>query len=227
MAYVKKADRIENFDEINKEKAVDFSNNEKIEALEKQNAELSAKIDALMAMFASGKMQTFSEKNEEITIIHLIQCYDGLKTHIKLSNRSMDFSVIGETRVLNRTEAEEIASKYRKFFERGVIAFSSDNIEFARKFDLASCVSDGKVNRDFANYIGEIDIASLEKLYNSVGEAQKAFIIETFKRKIREGNPKYNNMAKIQLLERLTLAPGELNGAMEGVFRDLEAKNKK
>ncbi len=205
---------------------IDHVDNTDIEDLKRQNKYLEGKIETLMQMLMDAQSSNkgvapVSDKDTDITIVHLIQCFDGLKTHIELTNRKIDMSIIGETRTLTYSEAEEIASKYRKFFERGILAFDSKDADFAKRFDLTSCVSNGKVNRDFVEYVGNISVIELEKLYGGLGEAQRAFLIETFKRKIAEGDPRYKDIAKIQLLERLTLLPGELNGAMEGTLMDL------
>ena len=188
---------------------------------------LEAQIEVLTKMLASQKFeqaQTIVQvpKEEEIVVIHLLQCFEGLKTHIQLTNRTIDFETIGETRTLNRGEAEELASKYRKFFERGVLAFKDDCAGFAARFGLESFVSNGNVNRDFVNYFASLSVYDLEKLYISLGEAQKAFIIETFKRKVREGDKRFADASKIQLLERLSTVQGEMNGAMEGTLLDMK-----
>lgn len=186
---------------------------------------LKAQIELLTKMLANQKNERVADSNEDVKIVHMIQCYDGLKTHIQISNREIDMSVIGETRRLSIKEAEEVASKYRKFFETGVIAFDKSSKDFADKFDLGKFIAPDTIHKDFVEYVGKMNMGDLETFYHGLGEAQKAFLIETFKRQIYEGDARFKNMAKIQLLESLTMVKGETNGAMEGILIDSKLKN--
>ena len=58
-------------------------------------------------------------REDTVTIIHL-KDYTGtnLKTHIELSNLTIDLRSFGEERVLTRQTFEELVGRYRGFFER-------------------------------------------------------------------------------------------------------------
>ena len=59
-----------------------------------------------------------------------------------------------------------------------------------------------------------MNIYELEDIYNKLCDGLRGFIIEYFKRKIIEKDPKFNDVYKIELLNRLS------NGAMSDVILD-------
>lgn len=227
-SYVKVADRQKNeATEVKNNTQNNRNTDAEIAELKKQNEELHNKLEALIALMQTTNTPApVPERDREITLVHKLQCGDGLTTHLKLTNRNIDMHVIGETRILSISEAEEVASKYRKFFERGVIAFDKDGADFARKFDLSKYVMVDTPITDFTNYVGGLDIYSLETFFKSLSEAEQAMLIETFKHKITEGDSRFKDVSKINLLERLTTAPGELHGAMEGVLVEMNNQKK-
>jgi hypothetical protein len=92
--------------------------------------------------------------NEEITLVHLKENAPGLTTHIELSNLTIDLNAFGEERTLDRRQAEELAGKYRKFFDRGVIAFGAGSEHLAGKFGLKSVSDYSYINKDFLKKLG-------------------------------------------------------------------------
>ena len=163
--------------------------------------------------------------NDEVTLVHLIENAPGLTTHIELSNITMDLSAFGEERTLDRRQAEEISGKYRKWFEKGIIAFGANGDELASKFGLKSVNDYSYINKNFVKQLGSLSLLELENLYKKVGDGHKKFIISYFKRKIVEGDPAFKDVHKIEMLNRVS------GGAMSGTTLDLqreaevEAKN--
>ena len=155
---------------------------------------------------------------QEATLIHLVECAPGLTTHIELSNTTIDMSAFGEERILDRRQCEEIAGKYRKFFEKGIIAFGTDGEELASRFGLKSIKDYSYLykNKDFVKQLGGLKLIELENLWNKLGEGHKKFIIEYFKRKIVENNPAFKDVHKVELLNRLS------GGAMSGTTLDFQ-----
>ena len=134
----------------------------------------------------------------------------------------MDFNAFGEERLIDRRQAEELAGSYRKFFEKGIIAFGEDGEELAKKFGLKSIKDYTYVNQNFVRQLGGLSLIELENLYNKVSSGHKKFIIEYFKRKINEGDPSFKNQHKVELLNRVS------DGAMDGTLLDFkrEAESK-
>lgn len=154
--------------------------------------------------------------NEEVVLVHLKENAPGLTTHIELSNLTIDMSAFGEERTLDRRQAEELAGKYRKFFDRGVIAFGSGSEHLASKFGLKSVSDYSYVNKDFVKKLGALSLVELENLYNKLSDGHKQFVIEYFKRKILEKDPNFNNIHKIEMLNRVS------DGAMSGTTLDMK-----
>ena len=154
--------------------------------------------------------------NEEVVLVHLKENAPGLTTHIELSNLTIDMSAFGEERTLDRRQAEELAGKYRKFFDRGVIAFGSGSEHLASKFGLKSVNDYSYVNKDFVKKLGTLSLVELENLYNKLSDGHKQFVIEYFKRKILEKDPNFNDIHKIEMLNRVS------NGAMSGTTLDMK-----
>ena len=214
---------------------VEKKTNNEIAELKKTVEALTAQNEMLMKMFLESQksaapiavMESASTNslNDEVTLVHLIENAPGLTTHIELSNITMDLSAFGEERTLDRRQAEEISGKYRKWFDKGIIAFGANGDELASKFGLKSVNDYSYINKNFVKQLGSLSLLELENLYKKVGDGHKKFIISYFKRKIVEGDPAFKDVHKIEMLNRVS------GGAMSGTTLDLqreaevEAKN--
>lgn len=201
--------------------------NKEIKELREQNAALQSQIQQMQQMMLS--MQQMMATNmatagnaasaqqnsllDEVTLVHLVQRAPGLSTHMEISNLEIDMNAFGEQRTLDRRQAEELVGKYRRFFDAGIIAFGDGCEDIARRFGL-KVVKDYKLGNDFVPKLATLDVNSLEDLYMSLGTAHRAFIIEYFKRKILEKDPRFNQPQKIEMLNRVS------GGAMSGVTLD-------
>ena len=185
-------------------------------------AELKAQIAMLMSMMANNRNGSPEEKNsllDEVTVVHLVERAPGLTTHIELKTTTLDMAKFGEQRTLDRRQAEELAGKYRSFFEKGIISFGAGNEEFAERCGLKTVKSYKYMTPDFVDKLGTLEVKDLEKLYKTVDAGHKAFILEYFQRKAIEGDPAFKNSVKIEALNRLS------NNAMSGVALDLQTEN--
>ena len=63
--------------------------------------------------------------------------------------------------------------------------------------------------------LGTLSLVELENLYNKLSDGHKQFVIEYFKRKILEKDPNFNDIHKIEMLNRVS------NGAMSGTTLDM------
>lgn len=219
--------------EMTNEKKV--NNNEKVEALEKRVAELSAQNEMFIKMFAELKNMggmSFAAPQKSaldttVTVVHLVDREPGLSTSIKLSNRVIEFHTFGEEVTLDMRQAEELAGSFRKYFEKGFIAFGAGSEEVAHRFGLKSITDYSYYSKDFVMTLGNLSPLELENLYNKVAQGHKDLIIQYFKRKIIEGDPAFKNVYKVETLNRVS------GGAMSGVLLDFKreaeqaAQNKK
>lgn len=197
------------------------TNNAEMEAFKLQLAQLQAQNEMLMKMLmekngAPAQVTVANTLNNEYTLVHLVDRMPGCTTHIELSNITIDMTAFGEERILDRRQCEEIAGKYRKWFEKGIIAFGADGEELASRFGLKSIKDYSYINKDFVKQLGGLSLIELENLWNKLCEGHKKFVIEYFKRGVVKGDPAFKDIHKIELLNRLS------KGAMSGTTLDFE-----
>lgn len=222
MAYTKKnveaAEVVEKTDAVNVDKETATTVDQSAEI-----AALKAQIEMLTKMMAAGMGSTpvasapahSSSLLEEVKVVHLRDCIPGTTTHIHLSNRDLDFSSFGATLTLDRRQAEELAGgTAKKFFDRGVIAFGEGSEEIAKTLGVKSMRDYEFMGSDFVKRLGTMSVYELEDIYNKLCDGLRGFIIEYFKRKILEKDPAFNDIHKIEVLNRLS------DGAMSDVILD-------
>lgn len=197
------------------------ANGKEMEALRLEFAELKAQKELLMKLLmeksgTSAPVTITNALNNEYTLVHLVERIPGCTTHIELSNITIDMSAFGEERILDRRQCEEVAGKYRKWFEKGIIAFGADGEELASRFGLKSVNDYSYINKNFVKQLGGLSLIELENLWNKLCEGHKKFIIEYFKRGVVKGDPAFKDIHKIELLNRLS------KGAMSGTTLDFE-----
>ena len=220
MAYTKKNVEMEEAAEktdavnVDKEAAAPIDQSAEIAALK-------AQIEMLTKMMAAGigtSPATAAPKSsllEEVKVVHLRECIPGTTTHIRLSNRDLDFASFGATLTLDRRQAEELAGgTTKKFFDRGVIAFGEGSEELAKTLGVKSMQDYEFMGSDFVKRLGTMNVYRLEDIYNKLCYGLRGFIIEYFKRKILEKDPAFNDVHKIEVLNRLS------DGAMSDVILD-------
>lgn len=218
---------------IKKETKTDKNVEKKIAEFDAQTAEieaLKAQLKQMQDMFAAvmaGQINSniasqpkTNSLDEEVKIVHLVERAPGLSTHIELTNLTMDMNVFGEERTLDRRQCEELVGKYRKWFDMGIIAFGDGYDELAKKFQVKVVKSYDFNRSDFVQRLGVLKPSELEDLYMKLGDGHKAFIIEYFKRKIVEKDPRFMDVHKIELLNRLS------QGAMRNTIDEVQKAEK-
>ena len=212
----KPEEKVEEKNEIKNEKTVDQGVNSELFYKMLEQNQMLIQMLAERGVSVAPVVNDKNSLNEEVVLVHLKENAPGLTTHIELSNLTIDMSAFGEERTLDRRQAEELAGKYRKFFDRGVIAFGSGSEHLASKFGLKSVNDYSYVNKDFVKKLGTLSLVELENLYNKLSDGHKQFVIEYFKRKILEKDPNFNDIHKIEMLNRVS------NGAMSGTTLDMK-----
>ena len=212
----KPEEKVEEKNEIKNEKTADQGVNSELFYKMLEQNQMLIQMLAERGVSVAPVVNDKNSLNEEVILVHLKENAPGLTTHIELSNLTIDMSAFGEERTLDRRQAEELAGKYRKFFDRGVIAFGSGSEHLASKFGLKSVNDYSYVNKDFVKKLGTLSLVELENLYNKLSDGHKQFVIEYFKRKFLEKDPSFNDIHKIEMLNRVS------NGAMSGTTLDMK-----
>jgi len=190
----------------------------KIAALEASLAQMQEFMKVMMANMGNKPVETNSVKDtlfRYVTVVHLVERAPGLTTHIELSNGViLDFRTFGEEHTFTVQQAEELASKYRSWFDLGIFAFGADADDLAKRLNLKSVTQYSFAGSDFLNRLPDLDLYQLKELWDKMGQGHREFLVEYFKRKILAKDPAYDDIDKIELLNRLS------NGGMESVILD-------
>lgn len=135
----------------------------------------------------------------DVTLVHL----SNSMGYIKTTNTEIHMNVYGEEFTLSKSQFDEVAGKYRHWFERGVLAVSYKNMDVAVAKGLPTDV-DLALTKEKLNSVGSMSVSEIEDLWNSITLNQKHCLAAHVKRKIIDGDSAYKDRAKIDLFNRLT-----------------------
>lgn len=176
--------------------------------LEKQVAAMAEMIKMLQEQINNTKSNAASQPNIIVTApstdVTLVYMSDSLGV-VMVNNLVLNCTRFGEEFLLSRSDFDAVVGKYRDWFNRGVLAVSSKNLDVAAakglKTDKEYVVTEDKLNR-----LGTMSLTELEKLWNETNaEAEKINIVTSYKRKFIENKEKgYRDRARVDLLNRLT-----------------------
>jgi len=184
-------------------------------------AELEAKLKAQNekredTKATSDVVYTRPAKDKSDDSITLVYCSDSLG-FAKVSNMELNFNRYGEQFKIPRYQFDELVGKYRHWFDSGILAVAPEDYEVAVAKGI-STTDDFVLDYKTLSSIGNMDVESIEKLWNDTNKIEHKRSIVTFvKKKFIEGDPKYHNREKIDLFNRLTSGgftreQDELNG---------------
>lgn len=141
------------------------------------------------------------QKNDnEVTLVY---CSDSLG-YAKISNMEFHFTRFGEEFRIPRYQFDELVGKYRSWFDRGIFAVSSEDVDVAVSKGIPT-VDDFALDSKKLNSIGTMSAADIEKMWSELTKIEHKRSLVTFvKRKFVEGDPKYRNREKIDLFNKLT-----------------------
>lgn len=201
---------------------------DKVNALESKNTAAVQTADTGLVDILSTLTNRKSDK--EVSIVHNVQVNGGLTTHMELSNTTIDFRAVGETRLLSWQQFEECVSKYRSFFERRVILLDKGYEDIAAQYNIP-CKTDnnGKhvLTKTDMNKLPKMTAPELEKFIESLDDNDKDTIFSYWLGKCYTRESGFYDRYKVDTLNRLS------NGAfqtlilvMNGDDRDLPAQKK-
>jgi len=140
------------------------------------------------------------KNDNEVTLVY---CSDSLG-FAKISSMEFNFTRYGEEFRIPRYQFDELVGKYRSWFDRGIFAVSSDDVDVAVAKGIPT-VDEFALNAKTLNAIGTMSVSEIEEMWNKLNKIEhKRSVITFVKRKFIEGDPKYRNREKIDLFNRLT-----------------------
>ena len=102
----------------------------------------------------------------------IINLDSNLSTYIKLSTTKRNLRKAGEVVRFSINDFEELVGIYRRFFDRGILAVSVKDIDFAELYDLPiwddshKTTYDSKVLKKIPSY----NFDQLKEFYNNLSE---------------------------------------------------------
>lgn len=174
-------------------------------------ADLEAYIAELEAQLQQAKAdKPVSSGNQYVNLrpqtkdhVTLVYCSDSLG-YAKISNMEFNFTRFGEQFMIPRYQFDELVGKYRSWFDRGIFAVSSEDVDVAVSKGIPT-VDDFAVDYKKLSSIGNMSTSDIEKMWNECEKIEHKRSMVTFvKRKFIEGDAKYRNREKIDLFNRLT-----------------------
>lgn len=159
-------------------------------------------------------------RREYVTIVHLLENYPDISTHIELTGCTIDFHTLGEERSLTWSQFEELAGKFKTLFDMDVIALSEEDSDLVTRYNLKT-VQDNMLNRFYLENLPNMKTEDLENLYNKLSTMHKKFIIGYWQRKFFEGDNRFRDRRKIEMLNALS------NEAMQSVVMELNEASKR
>jgi len=151
------------------------------------------------------KVMASKKSDKEVAIVHNCELLNGLTTHITLSNLTIDFTKIGEQRLLSWQQFEECASNYRSFFDRGIILVASEYADDAEKYNLPceKPKSHRVTHKDIA-MLPSMTATELESFINNLDSDDKDMIISYWLGKCYTREPGFYDRYKMDTLNRIS-----------------------
>ena len=179
------------------------------EALKKQNEDLMETIRLLQEQITNLKVAQGVPKTIELTskmdrpcsIIHLIDCAEGLPTNININGNEYYFNRFGEKKLFRFADAQNIVTKYADWFSRGILTLGEDCDEFKNEFAIPPrrCDTLAVYNR-----LADMPLDEFKALVDNLAQCDKVQLARNFMVKIARGETKYKNTDKLRVLNKAT-----------------------
>lgn len=145
------------------------------------------------------------KSDREVTIVHNCELLGGLTTHIKLSTTTIDFSRVGETRLLSWQQFEECAAKYRDFFDRKIILVDAAYADVAKRYNLP-CTDGAKhiLTQEDINALPTMEVPELEKFIESLDKEEQLTVFNYWLGKCYSREEGFYDRYKMDTLNRLS-----------------------
>ena len=145
------------------------------------------------------------DPNRKITIYHTQELSHNLSTYIKLSTTKRNFRKAGEVARFSLNDFEELVGEYRRFFERGILAISIKDADFAELYDLPvwdeknKTVYTSKILEKVSSYNAE----QLRSFYNNLSVDSKHSFLAFWLGKVYSKEAGFYDVEKIGWLKNI------------------------
>lgn len=154
-----------------------------------------------------------SKMDKPCTIIHLLDCPVGLMTTLLVDGKTYTFTKFGEKKTLRFSIMEQLCSKYRDYFARGVFMLGNDCGDVYEEFGIEP----DKMPMSVSQYkkMASLPDDEFEKLLTNMHEKHRIQITHEWVSRYYSGDDSYGNIQKIYILNKLS------NGALDSFLEDV------
>lgn len=151
-----------------------------------------------------------SKSNREITVVHTVEMFNGLCTAIELSNLHIQFTRLGEQRVLSWQQFEELVSKYRGFINRGIIKITPKDRDLCDKYQIQcyEITEEYTLTAEILNKLPDMSERELEDVFRKLSEDDQKILLSYWLGKCyareEDRDERFYNRYKIDILNRLS-----------------------
>lgn len=139
-------------------------------------------------------------EDEDITIV---MNYNG-RVDIPLPDLSLVMTRFGEERQVTKKQFQSLVGKYRKFFDKEFLLLGPKHLDLADKYKVSAYNPNSSkfIHPNDLNTVGELEYNELETYYKNLSEPSKVGFLSYWYSKCYEKDPKFYNIAKMELLNR-------------------------
>lgn len=179
---------------------------------------LTEQNEQLMALIKGGALNVAAPattRSDEITLVHLQNCPEGLHNDVPLTNYTLAASRLGEEVSVPRVVFDELVGKHRGVFDHGLFAVADEFADIAKRKNIPT-VSVYLSSMEKYKDLKKMEASQLARVFKEAPDAFKESIISRFKLGVAERDPDFMDLVKIAVLNNMT------NQAFVNEVKDIE-----
>lgn len=164
-------------------------------------ANLTAQVNKLNSQHG-GESVMVSKMDRPCTLIHLCECNPMLPSTIRVNGNEIRFTKFGERRTFRFAEMQDITSRYRDWFERGVFTLGEDCDEMVNDFGLD--IMDIPMSVEQYAKIATLPLPEYKRIVDGLSHPQALRLAQTWIKRYEANMPGYSNLEKVKILNKKT-----------------------
>ena len=173
--------------------------------LEENMADIEEGVVVEEDVYTKPSTLSMDDPNRKITIYHTQEMSHNLSTYIKLSTTKRNLRKAGEVVRFSLNDFEELVGEYRRYFEKGILAISIKDADFAELYNLPiwdeknKSVYTSKILKEVSSYNSE----QLRDFYNNLSEDSKHSFLSYWLGKVYSKEKGFYDAEKIGWLKNI------------------------
>ena len=145
-------------------------------------------------------------KNGKIKIYHMQEMIGGLETYIKLTDTQRSLRKMGQVCTFTPEQFEELEGKYRRFFDKGIIALGAEHMDLAEMYDLPiyDAKTKAQYNSDILKKVVNYNYEQLSNFYNNLSKNNQNAFLQYWLGKVYDKEEGYYDVEKMHWLETIS-----------------------